>query len=236
MPLSRMMTRLNDRALVYYATANVPREPDPVLDVLSRLAGTTTIRHVPPKPEESLPWYAGAFYLCVAWRHRHRIPRDVLEAMPCANLHPSLLPFGRGAHPLFWALAMGAPLGVTLHWMDEGIDEGAIIGQALLSHWTLDNTMAEIYDKAERAAAQLLRNCWRELLRFEPGCGQDLSRFTFGQVDQLRHRAAELPAWVEERGWEKIPAGDVEEWGHAQGIWTPAVWEPLSDLVVASGS
>ncbi len=57
------------------------------------------------------------------------IPKDILIQIPILNLHPSALPFNRGCHHSFWALIENTPLGATLHWMSEGIDEGPIIAQ-----------------------------------------------------------------------------------------------------------
>jgi methionyl-tRNA formyltransferase len=45
------------------------------------------------------------------------------------NFHPSLLPFNRGKHPTFWNIIEEAPYGVTIHFVDEGIDTGDIIFQ-----------------------------------------------------------------------------------------------------------
>ena len=46
------------------------------------------------------------------------------------NVHPSLLPAFPGLHPIPEALAYGAKVtGVTVHFVDEGVDSGAIIFQ-----------------------------------------------------------------------------------------------------------
>lgn len=49
------------------------------------------------------------------------------------NLHPSLLPMYRGPEPVFWQLRDGAPMGVTVHYIDEGLDSGDIAEQAACS-------------------------------------------------------------------------------------------------------
>jgi hypothetical protein len=43
------------------------------------------------------------------------------------NCHPSLLPAYRGVDVVKWALLERAPLGVTLHLVDAGVDTGAIL-------------------------------------------------------------------------------------------------------------
>jgi methionyl-tRNA formyltransferase len=57
------------------------------------------------------------------------LPPALLSLPPlgCLNLHPSLLPAYRGPAPLFWQFRQGeARTGVTVHFMDEGVDTGDI--------------------------------------------------------------------------------------------------------------
>lgn len=60
---------------------------------------------------------------------RHRVPVEVLATMPIINLHPSLLPWGRGSFPATWAIWESTPYGATAHLMTESIDEGPILAQ-----------------------------------------------------------------------------------------------------------
>jgi methionyl-tRNA formyltransferase len=58
------------------------------------------------------------------------LPRDVLEipCVACLNLHASLLPRGRGAAPIQASIAAGdRETGVTVMYMDEGLDTGDIL-------------------------------------------------------------------------------------------------------------
>jgi methionyl-tRNA formyltransferase len=72
---------------------------------------------------------------CVACFNK-RIPANVL-ALPrhgFLNVHPSLLPQFRGPAPLFWTFRAGIQeTGVTIHFMDEGLDTGDIAQQAPLT-------------------------------------------------------------------------------------------------------
>lgn len=43
------------------------------------------------------------------------------------NVHPGMLPKYRGNNPVEWSLLNGDPLGVTIHFMDRGIDTGPVI-------------------------------------------------------------------------------------------------------------
>ena len=60
------------------------------------------------------------------------LPRDVLEIpkVACLNLHASLLPRWRGAAPIQAAIAAGdQETGITVMYMDEGVDTGDILLQ-----------------------------------------------------------------------------------------------------------
>lgn len=60
------------------------------------------------------------------------LPRDVLQIPPlaCLNLHASLLPRWRGAAPIQAAIAAGdRQSGITVMFMDEGLDTGDILLQ-----------------------------------------------------------------------------------------------------------
>ena len=74
----------------------------------------------------------------------------------CVNVHPSLLPAYRGPYPNYWVLANGEKTtGVTLHWVDAGVDTGPIISQ-LRYPVERGDTEARLDAKAARAAADLL--------------------------------------------------------------------------------
>jgi phosphoribosylglycinamide formyltransferase-1 len=63
------------------------------------------------------------------------LPADFVAALrgKLINTHPSLLPNFKGAHAVRDALAAGATTtGVTIHFVDEGVDTGEIIVQSKL--------------------------------------------------------------------------------------------------------
>jgi phosphoribosylglycinamide formyltransferase-1 len=60
------------------------------------------------------------------------IDRDFLERFPdrVINVHPALLPAFPGAHPVADQIAYGVKVGgVTVHFVDDGVDSGPIILQ-----------------------------------------------------------------------------------------------------------
>jgi phosphoribosylglycinamide formyltransferase-1 len=64
--------------------------------------------------------------------YMHLLTKPFLDRFPrrILNVHPSLLPAFPGAHAIDEALAAGAETtGVTVHYVDEGLDSGEVIRQ-----------------------------------------------------------------------------------------------------------
>jgi methionyl-tRNA formyltransferase len=74
------------------------------------------------------------FDLVVSFGYRHIITKSKLDEALCpvVNLHMSLLPWNRGAHPIFWGFFDSTPIGVTIHEIHPGIDTGPIITQDIV--------------------------------------------------------------------------------------------------------
>lgn len=91
---------------------------------------------------------------------------EFLEIFPrgVINLHPSYLPFNRGSNPNVWSIIEGTPAGVTLHYIDEGIDTGPIIAQEEVLVEPID-TGETLYCKLERASLDLFKAHWSEIQR-----------------------------------------------------------------------
>ena len=72
--------------------------------------------------------------LLLSAAHRYYLPMEVLSlaSLGSVGLHPSLLPAYRGSWPLWWALHHGERnVGMSLFVLDEGIDTGDILAQAV---------------------------------------------------------------------------------------------------------
>jgi methionyl-tRNA formyltransferase len=85
-----------------------------------------TVTHQSEKQDD-----LSGYDLVVSFGYRHIIRQRSIDSAnaPIINLHVSLLPHNRGAHPNFWAFAEGTPHGVTIHLVDAGIDTGPILFQ-----------------------------------------------------------------------------------------------------------
>jgi phosphoribosylglycinamide formyltransferase-1 len=68
--------------------------------------------------------------LVVCAGYMHLLTPAFLARFPALNVHPSLLPDFPGTHAVEEALAAGVDeTGVTVHFVDEGIDTGPIVLQ-----------------------------------------------------------------------------------------------------------
>jgi methionyl-tRNA formyltransferase len=113
--------------------------------------------------------------------------REVLSRFPlgCINLHTSLLPWNRGANPNVWSILDGTPAGVTLHYIDNGVDTGKIIAQDEVSVEPTD-TGQTLFAKLEQAALSLFARTWPDILacRITPA-PQDTSKGSTHRVSEL---------------------------------------------------
>jgi phosphoribosylglycinamide formyltransferase 1 len=70
--------------------------------------------------------------LVVLAGYMHLLTEPFLRRFPerIVNVHPSLLPAFPGAHAIRDAIAAGAdPTGVTVHYVDKGLDSGPVLAQ-----------------------------------------------------------------------------------------------------------
>lgn len=93
------------------------------------------------------------------------LPKAVLEALPagCINLHTGYLPYNRGAYPNVWSIVESTPAGVTLHYLDEGIDTGDILARREVAVEPVD-TGQTLFEKLEEAALRLFQETWPAVL------------------------------------------------------------------------
>ena len=87
------------------------------------------------------------------------LPRDVLEIpkIACLNLHASLLPRWRGAAPIQAAIAAGdCVTGITVMYVDEGLDTGDILLQRTIDIVPAD-TGGSLHDGLAKVAPEALR-------------------------------------------------------------------------------
>ncbi|MEX0762576.1 MAG: formyltransferase family protein [Dehalococcoidia bacterium] len=86
---------------------------------------------------------------------------EVIDLMPmgCINVHPGYLPFNKGRYPNVWAIVDRTPAGVTLHYIDKGVDTGDIVAQQPVPVFPTD-TGEFLYRRLETASIELVKRTW----------------------------------------------------------------------------
>ena len=119
--------------------------------------------------------------------YRHIVPEDIL-AVPSGgalNLHPAYLPCNRGANPNVWSIVEGTPAGVTLHYMDQGIDTGDIVARRKVAT-DFSDTGKDLYRRLEDAQVELFRNAWPKIVTGHPSViEQDSNAGTYHHTDEF---------------------------------------------------
>jgi methionyl-tRNA formyltransferase len=101
-----------------------------------------------------------------------------LAPMGAINIHTGITPEYRSADPIFWALYHGEPekVGVTIHYVDRGIDTGAVIHQETVPVYAEDS-IATISERCIRRGAELYS---RAIAAIEDGSVRTITRSAAG--------------------------------------------------------
>jgi phosphoribosylglycinamide formyltransferase 1 len=122
LPVAAVAANVRDaRALERARAAGVPRAAFPLAEYATREARDVAMAD----------WLAShAVELVVCAGYMHLLTGAFLERFPAVNVHPSLLPAFPGTRAVEEALAAGVEeTGVTVHFVDEGVDTGPVIFQ-----------------------------------------------------------------------------------------------------------
>lgn len=92
------------------------------------------------------------------------LKKPVIDCFPngVINLHPAYLPFNRGQYPNVWSIVEGTPAGVTIHYLDAGIDTGDIIAQKEAVVEPTD-TGKSLYHRLEEITLRLFKQEWPKI-------------------------------------------------------------------------
>ena len=114
-----------------------------------------------------------AFAVCAGYYYK--IPADT--DFPIVNIHPSLLPVGRGAWPMPQTILKGMKKsGVTIHKIAEGFDTGDILLQrefCLTENETLVSFMDKVYELIPPMMNKLVQNFNELYSNATPQCDAD---------------------------------------------------------------
>ena len=114
------------------------------------------------------------------------------------NLHPGLLPHGRGMYPVFWALWEGTPAGATLHELVEALDAGPITA-AVKVPVRAEDTGGSLHARVQEAEKALFDAYWPRIVAGDrlPSAPQPPGGSS--------HTRAEFFA-LKREGWRELPA------------------------------
>ena len=144
----------------------------------------------------------------VSYGYKHIIGPQVLAQLErkFINLHISLLPWNRGYHPNIWSFVDDTPKGVTIHYIDEGIDTGDVIVQREIVFQS-DETVSSSYRKLRALIENLFRESWPAI---RAGDAAPRKQEPGGSV----HRESDLAsiAHVLSKGWD-TPTAELVAFG-----------------------
>jgi len=79
------------------------------------------------------------------------------------NLHISLLPWNRGADPNLWSFLKDTPKGITIHYIDSGVDTGDILLQKEFDFNLEEDTLKTTYDFLNKEIIRLFKNNYKKI-------------------------------------------------------------------------
>ena len=128
------------------------------------------------------------------------LKQHILEATdsPIINLHPGLAPQYRGRYGSCWPIYNQEPelVGVTIHFVDKGIDTGAILTQGRVEYEWCDYAKTITY-KQHKLGGELMVECLQNFEEFS----QNASRKT--DCPSKNYRTMGLCQYLKAKKWLK---------------------------------
>ena len=172
------------------------------IDFLSSFGDKVTTKEVPLAGDSEC--------LCnidfiVSYGYRYILKKDILDKFPykAINFHISLLPWNRGADPNLWSFLEDTPKGVTIHYLDYGIDTGDILAQQEVNY-VPEDTLRTSYERLSNTIEELFRRVWPNI---RSGKQKSISQPKGGSYHRLSDRAAF--EYLLTKGWDTPVAGLV---------------------------
>ncbi len=165
------------------SVAGTPERPDP-LWAAAEAGGVPRFPTGQLKKPDVLAEYAATKPdLCVMAFVTHILPERVVELPPLGTIqcHPSLLPRHRGRSAMHWAIRQGeTKTGVTIFWVDAGIDTGPILLQKEVDLGPDDTVGSLYFDRLFPLGVEALVESVRRVReRRAPRIAQDESQATY---------------------------------------------------------
>ena len=134
----------------------------------------------------------------VSHGYRHIIKKSIINRFHqrIINLHISLLPWNRGADPNLWSFLDDTPKGVTIHYVDEGIDTGDIIVQKEVAFKNDQETLATTYQTLQAEIIDLFKLNWPLIRDERCSCLKQANGGTFhNSLDKRKYLNLLVDGW-----------------------------------------
>jgi len=127
------------------------------------------------------------FTFLISYGYRYIIKKEILDRFTnkAINLHISYLPWNKGAEPNFWSFLENTPKGVTIHYLDEGVDTGDIIVQKEIFFNSENETLATSYEKLQSEIQTLFKKNWNNI---KNGYSKRYKQINKGTTHKLRDK------------------------------------------------
>lgn len=101
----------------------------------------------------------------ISYNYSSIILKEIINYMKdnIINLHISLLPWNKGAHPNVWSFLDNTQKGVSIHLIDEGIDTGHILVQKEIYMDENTETLKSSYEKLHKGIQKLFKVSWNDI-------------------------------------------------------------------------
>ena len=139
----------------------------------------------------------------ISYGYRHVLGKRLVSRFRgrLINLHISLLPWNRGADANLWSFLDDTPKGVSIHYVDEGVDTGPLLAQREL-HFRADETLRSSYNKLTTAMEDLFFVTWPSI---RAGQQSALAQRAGGSLHQLTDKNPYLHLLTQ--GWDTPVTG-----------------------------
>lgn len=156
----------------------------------------------------------GSFDFLVSYGYRLILRKEILDFFPnrAINLHISYLPWNRGSDPNFWSFLEGTPKGVSIHYIDQGIDTGDLIVRQEV-FFSGDETLKTSYETLKKEIEKLFCGHWKGI---REGKVLRRSQPEGGSFHKKSERAFFDSGLLKAKGWE-TPVKAVEAFGIKNG-------------------
>ena len=167
------------------------------------------------------------------------IPKEILNAprLGCINVHASLLPKLRGGAPIHRAIINGlSKTGITIMYMNEGMDKGDIISQREIAIED-DDTAETLHDKLSILGRDLLLDTLPSIIDgTNKRVPQDESEATYGfnitrEDEHISFDKTSRQIYNQIRGLNSWPGAYVTLNGKILKIWASRIGETYDALV-----